>query len=108
MLHHVVKKKKKVEKDTRFGYSKEQSIFVATKKKKKGTNGDRIQHVHKTTSYSHKHDVNAGVYRKKDCSLHSSDKKKTTHTRMHTRSAITNPSRHRVAHCDASPKRKRS
>lgn len=27
--------KKKVEKDTRFGYSKEQSIFVATKKKKR-------------------------------------------------------------------------
>lgn len=56
--------------------------YLCSHEKKKGTNGDRIQHVHKTTSYSHKHDVNAGVYRKKDCSLHSSDKKKKP--RIHT------------------------
>ena len=55
MLHHVVKKKKKVEKDTRFGYSKEQSIFVATKKKKERTVTvfnmcTKLHHTHTSTT----------------------------------------------------------
>ena len=53
MLHHVVKKK--VEKDTRFGYSKEQSIFVATKKKKERTVTvfnmcTKLHHTHTSTT----------------------------------------------------------